>query len=260
MSCGDDASDAPMSDAKGVPAGYKMVWNDEFDTGSLPDTTKWGYQTGGYGWTAKEKQNYLEADPDNVNISGGHLNITALKEKVRTNFYTSTRLVSKLKGEFEYGYIEVRARMAKGSGLRSAFWLVGADVSDRGWPISGEIDLFEHYGKVPGMVNAAVQTKENNWMEKDQLGATVTVEDAETEFHVYACHWTKESITFSLDGEPYWTYEPKEGMENITYPFTWPFYMAATLSVGGTRGPNTPINDAAFPATFSIDYVRVYQK
>lgn len=250
----------PPDSKENVPEGYELVWNDEFNEGPMPDTSKWGYQTGGYGWTAKEKQNYLEADPDNVNVSDGLLNITARVERVKTNNYTSTRLVSKNKGEFEYGYIEVRARMASGNGKRSAFWLVGANVSEDGWPYAGEIDLYEHYGQLPSVVNSAVQTPENHWLINKQLGSGQTIPDAETAFHTYGCLWTKDSLVFSIDGEAHWTYTPRPGKSTLGYPFVWPFYMAATLSVGGERGPNSKIDNAAFPATMSIDYVRVFQQ
>ncbi|OAV45716.1 family 16 glycosylhydrolase [Lewinella sp. 4G2] len=256
-----ETPDQALTDTPGfAPEGYKLVWNDEFNSGPLPDTTKWGYQTGGYGWTAKELQNYLEADPDNVNVSNGLLNITARKEKARTNDYTSTRLVSKGKQEFQYGYIEVRAKMAKGEGLRSAFWLVGAGVSKLGWPHAGEIDLFEHYGSFPTVISGAVQTQANNWATRSQVGASVQQPDFEDEFHVFGCKWTKDALVFSVDGAEYWTYTPRPGKGKSAYPFVAPYYMAATLSVGGIRGPNAKVDDSAFPATMSIDYVRVYQQ
>ena len=188
-----------------VPQGYEMVWSDEFDTPGLPDTTKWGYQTGGYGWTAKEKQNYLLADPDNVGVENGVLRITALEERIGRNAYTSTRLVSKGKAEFDRGYFEVRAQVPSGPGLRSSFWMVGDTVSKMGWPNAGEIDLFEHYGKFPTVMNAAVQNFDNYWSKGNQMGGSKIVKDAETAFHVYSLEWTETELKFGVDGEVYWT-------------------------------------------------------
>ena len=243
-----------------VPEGYELVWNDEFDYSGAPDTTRWSYQTGGFGWTAKELQNYLEADPYNVKVADGKLTITARKERVGKNDYTSTRLVTKHKGEVEYGYVEVRAKFAKGRGLRSAFWLVGSNVLEVGWPITGEIDLVEHYGQFPTVVSAAVQTKNDYWSKKGQKGGSAQLADAEEQFHVYSCTWTEDRLDFAVDGTTYYTYAPKLGIEQGAWPFTHPFYMAATLSVGGIRGPNAEVDDAAFPAEYVLDYVRVYQQ
>jgi len=243
-----------------VPQGYQKVWSDEFDYTGLPDTTKWGYQTGGYGWTAKELQNYLKADPDNVGVENGVLRITALEERIGRNPYTSTRLVSKGKAEFDQGYFEVRAQVPSGQGLRSSFWMVGDTVSKMGWPNAGEIDLFEHYGKFPTVMNAAVQNFDNYWSKGNQMGGSKIVKDAETAFHVYSLEWTETELKFGVDGEVYWTYQQPAGRGWRGYPYRWPFYMAATLAVGGVRGPQTPPTPDAFPANMYIDYVRVYQK
>jgi len=243
-----------------VPAGYSLVWADEFDYEGLPDTTKWDYQTGGYGWTAKEQQNYLRADPDNVGVENGTLRITALAERSGRNPYTSTRLVTKKKADFTRGYFEVRAQVPSGPGLRSSFWMVGDTVSKIGWPQAGEIDLFEHYGKFPTVMNAAVQTFDNYWSSGNQMGGSKIVETAETEFHTYSCEWTEEELKFAVDGEVYWTYPAPAGRGVRGYPFKWPFYMVATLAVGGVRGPQTPPTPETFPANMYLDYVRVYQR
>ncbi|MBC6994678.1 glycoside hydrolase family 16 protein [Neolewinella lacunae] len=259
-----DASSAttsiPAGEGAYVPEGYELVWNDEFDGGPLPDTTRWTYQTGGFGWTAKELQNYLHADPDNVGVEDGLLRITAIAEKSGRNNYTSTRLVSKGKASFTRGYFEVRAKFPRGAGLRSSFWMVGDTVSKMGWPKAGEIDLVEYYGAVPDKVNAAVQTTNNYWSKKNQFGGGVTVPDAQTEFHVYSCTWTEEQIDFAVDGQTYWSYLPGPDPTIEIFPFRWPFYMAATLAVGGIRGPESAGDNTALPASMYLDYVRVYQK
>lgn len=243
-----------------VPSGYKKVWSDEFNYEGLPDTTKWGYQTGGYGWTAKELQNYMKADPDNVGVKNGVLRISALKELTRRNMYTSTRLVSKGKANFTRGYFEVRAQLPHGDGLRSTFWMVGDTVSQMGWPNAGEINLFEHYGKFPTVVNAAVQNVDNNWPKGNQMGSSKIVKTMETDFHVYSCEWTETELKFAVDGEIYWTYQQPPGRGWRGYPYRWPFYMVANLSVGGVRGPQSPVDEAVLPASMWLDYVRVYQK
>ncbi|MTB51274.1 family 16 glycosylhydrolase [Lewinella sp. W8] len=273
LSCQDDGpagttspassgNSGPVTDSEGVPEGYALVWNEEFDYEGLPDTSIWGYQVGGFGWTAKELQHYKDADPDNVSVGNGHLTITALQEDYQGNKFTSTRLVSKGKADFDQGYFEIRAQFPKGNGLRSAFWMVGDTVSKMGWPNAGEIDLVEHYGQFPNVINAAVQTQDAFWAKqgKGQLGGSTTLEGVEEDFHVYGCLWTDDALTFSVDGNPYWTYTRDYARETMGWPFQWPFYMVATLSVGGIRGPIGKYDAGAFPAEYKIDYVRVYQK
>ncbi|WP_175489495.1 glycoside hydrolase family 16 protein [Neolewinella agarilytica] len=249
------------ADTKGyAPAGYSLVWSDEFNEGTMPSEKNWGYQSGGHGWTAKELQLYQDADPDNVGVADGLLRITALVEKTKRNAFTSTRLVSKGKAMFEEGYFEVRAKFPSGEGMRSAFWMVGDTVSKIGWPKAGEIDLVEHYGKFPTVVGCAVQTPLNYWSKKSQLGGSKIVKTAESDFHVYGCLWTPERLEFSVDGEVYWTYDAVSLTGGLSYPFKWPFYMVANVSVGGVRGPGGELKPENFPASMYIDYVRVFQK
>ncbi len=270
---GDDTSSAvtaptppaPPADGKSfVPAGYQLVWNDEFDQGPLPDTTRWGYQTGGHGWTAKELQVYTEADPVNVGVENGLLRITAvlIPEKDRKrNPFSSTRMVTKKKATFEQGYFEVRAKFPQGNGLRSAIWMVGDTVSKIGWPLAGEIDLIEHYGKIPTVVGAAVQTPANYWNGKGQMGGAKIVEGITEDFHIYSCTWTDDLLTFAVDGMPYWEYRPLPGRGIEGWPFNWPFYLVMNVSVGGLRNAAVAeLNPADFPASMYVDYVRVYQE
>jgi beta-glucanase (GH16 family) len=244
-----------------VPEGYDLVWNDEFNEGTMPDSTRWGYQSGGHGWTAKEVQMYTDGDPGNVGVENGFLRITAKKVDDPRNPFTSTRLVTKHKATFEKGYFEFRARFPPGKGLRSAIWMVGDTVTKMGWPNAGEVDIVEHYGKIPTAIGAAVQTPANYWHGKGQLGGATIVEGATDAFHVYSVEWTDDLMTFSADGVPFWTYAPLPGQGIKGWPFNWPFYLVVNLSVGGQRGAKSTGYDIEdFPANLLLDYVRVYQK
>ncbi len=244
-----------------VPDGYNLVWNDEFDQGTMPDTSRWGYQTGNHGWTAKEVQMYTEADSANVGVENDLLRITAKAEKDKRYPFSSTRLVTKHKATFEKGYFEFRAKFPPGEGLRSAIWMVGDTVSKIGWPLAGEIDIVEHYGKIPTAIGAAVQTPANFWNGKGQLGGSTLIPTATEAFHVYGLEWTDELMTFTIDGKPFWNYEPLPGQGIKGWPFDWPFYMVINVSVGGVRGARSEkYQEEDFPANLLIDYVRVYQK
>jgi len=119
--------------------------------------------------------------------------------------------------------------------------------------------MVEHYGAFPTVINAAVQTEVGNWKTKNQPGNSVIIPTAESEFHVYGCQWTADELTFSVDGQVFWTYTAPMGKAVKGFPFRWPYYLAATLSVGGERGPMGTLNAKPFPAHYYLDYVRVYQ-
>ena len=99
---------------------YQLVWSDEFDYEGLPDDTKWGYDTGGHGWGNNELQYYTEGD--NVRVTDGKLIIEARKEKHGEMDYTSTRLISKGKGDWLTG--KLKFRYAAQAGTWPAIWML----------------------------------------------------------------------------------------------------------------------------------------
>jgi hypothetical protein len=85
------------------------AWSDEFDYSGLPNSSKWGYDIGGSGWGNNELQYYTDVI-NNAKVENGMLTITARKETMANRNYTSARLVTRNKGDFLYGRVEVRAK------------------------------------------------------------------------------------------------------------------------------------------------------
>ena len=127
---------------------YRLVWSDEFDYNGLPDSSKWAYDTEGNhaGWGNNEAQYYTSEREKNAKVENGVLRLIAHKEPYKDKEYTSARLVSK--GHWQYGRIEVKAKLPPGTGTWSAIWLMpeGWSFKDGNWPDIGEIDIMEHVG------------------------------------------------------------------------------------------------------------------
>jgi beta-glucanase (GH16 family) len=62
------------------------------------------------GWGNNEAQ-YYTTDSKNVRVENGNLIIEAHQDSLGGKAYTSTRIVSKQKGDWRYGRIEVRAKL-----------------------------------------------------------------------------------------------------------------------------------------------------
>lgn len=246
-------------DPAGAP--WQLVWADEFDADGSPAAERWRHDTGGHGWGNAERQCYTGPGHDNASVSGGRLLITARREAHDGCDYTSARLITRGRGDWRYGRLEIRARLPAGRGTWPAIWMMPSDweFSRGGWPDVGEIDIMEHVGHDPGRVHASAHTRAYNWRRAIQKTADVGVPDATTAFHVYALEWDRRALRASVDGHTYFTYR-NEGRGRKSWPFDRPFYLILNLAVGGTWGGAQGVDDAAFPATMEIDFVRVYQR
>ena len=239
---------------------YQLVWSDEFDYTGLPDPEKWGYDTGGHGWGNNELQLYT--DSGNAIVADGRLVIEARKEEKDGMAYTSARLVTRNKGDWLYGKIEVRAKLPSGRGTWPAIWMLPTDWAYGDWPASGEIDIMEHVGYDPDNVLGSVHTQAYNHVKGTQKSGGLKVPGARDAYHIYAIEWLPDRIKFLIDGEPYFEFDPAAYKTTITaeqWPFDKPFHLLINIAVGGNWGGAKGVDDSIFPQTLEVDYVRVYQ-
>lgn len=252
----ENPEDDPVSSA---PPGYHLVWNDEFKTNGLPDPAKWSYDVGGNGWGNNESQFYTNSRLKNAEVKNGFLYITAAKEDFEGKTHTSARLVTKNKGDWTYGRIEVKAKLPQGKGMWPAIWMLPTDWTYGGWPQSGEIDIMEHLGYIPYFVAATTQTKNYNHQLATHKTAITNVSNCYTDFVKYALEWTPVELKFYVGEKIYHTFK-NEGTGFETWPFDKRFHLILNIAVGGTYGGMQGIDDSVFPQSMVVDYVRVYQK
>lgn len=248
------------SDEIVAPSGYKLVWNDEFDYTGLPDSDKWGYDVGNHGWGNQELQNYLADTKETANVEGGNLTITAfILERDNRKEYMSSRMVTREKGDWLYGRIDVRAKMPRGVGTWPAIWMLPTDWEYGGWPRSGEIDIMEHVGYDHGNVHATVHTEAFNHSIGTQRGGSVELPKVSDEFHVYSIVWDADKIGFMVDENLYFTFL-NSGRGSAEWPFDKRFHLILNIAIGGTWGGRDGVDDSIFPTSMVVDYVRVFQR
>ena len=235
-----------------------LVWSDEFNTNGLPDTTRWSYNVGGTGWGNNELQFYTANRIENARVQNGHLVIEARKEDMQNRKYTSSRMVSKNKGDWKYGRLEVKARIPRGRGIWPAIWMLPTRSAYGGWPKSGEIDIMEFVGYMPDSLFGSVHTGLYNHTIGTQRTKGVKYKDLATAFHVYAIEWTEDMIAFFIDDKKYYEFK-NERTGTGAWPFDQEFHIILNIAVGGNWGGKYGVDDSIFPQTMEIDYVRVYQ-
>ncbi len=126
---------------------YTLDWSDEFDYEGLPNPEKWGYEEGYI--RNQEAQLYQANNLQNSKVSNGILTITARMDPLNEQNITSASIITKDRKNVLYGRIEMRAKFPTGAGTWPAFWTVGINREQIGWPKCGEIDIVEALGFVP---------------------------------------------------------------------------------------------------------------
>ncbi len=228
---------------------WKMVWSDEFNYSGLPDSAKWGNEEGFI--RNNELQYYTKHKLDNSQVVNGNLLIIGKKELFKAANYTSASIVTDGKYSWTYCKIDARIKLPEGQGLWPAFWMLGQDVKQDGWPECGEIDIMEHINN-DDVIYGTLHWHNNKHV---MSGSKITCDV--TKFHNYSVEWDRESVKWFLDGKKYWEVIIKDSI-NSTSEFHKPHYIILNLAIGG-EWPKNPDLSTIFPDTMFVDYVRVYQ-
>lgn len=242
---------------------YQLVWEDNFDgiEGESPDSSKWAFDIGigpgNDGWGNQELQYYTDR-AENISLDGaGNLAITARSESYGGRSFTSGRINTKGLFQQAYGRFEARMKMPWGPGIWPAFWTLGADVDQIGWPQCGEIDIMEYRGQEPQLIHGTVHGPGYSG------GASITKSFAlandrfDNDFHVFAIEWDADYIDFFVDDTLYNRIQPEDVSGEWVYQH--PFFIILNIAVGGNY-VGFPTAETPFPQTMLVDYVRVYQE
>ncbi|MDX1477531.1 MAG: family 16 glycosylhydrolase [Saprospiraceae bacterium] len=239
--------------------GMTLIWQDEFDGDAL-NGDYWTHEIGTgcpnlCGWGNNEWQYYR---PDNTYLQEGNLIIEARKESFSGSNYTSSRIITRDKFDFQYGRVDIRAALPRGQGLWPALWMLGANIGSVGWPASGEIDIMEMVGG----------ESRDNWVhgtahwsnagQHAQYGDSISLAPGalQQEFHVFSIIWTATKIEWYVNDMKYNTLSTVPGDLS---EFRNPFFLIMNVAVGG-NWPGYPNAQTQFPQRMIVDYIRVFQE
>lgn len=270
---------------------YRLVWEDEFNQfdPATPssnsqynrwdvDRTAWNIEVvdtphNGEIQKYRDSRDNVRLEVNPTNSQDGILVIESKRVNTTQNLgaWTSGRLNSKGKIKFQYGLIEVRAKLPPLLGSWPAIWMMGDNIDTLGWPRCGEIDIME-MGRVTGW-NSILGTIHWNasgspappdysyaYVGSASSNSNLTVSDSTTAFHVYRIEWTPSQIRWFVDGTNYYTQNISSIAGSPTNPFTsYDFHLLLNNAMGGNMGGTV---DTTGPAStrYEVDYVRVYQQ
>lgn len=252
---------------------WVQVWGDEFDSSDL-DYTKWEKEENNYGGGNSERQAY-RTDSKYCVVKDGLLNINVYRDAHttsdgKTQPYSSARIRSQKRGEWQFGRFEIRAKMPQGEGIWPAVWMLPTESKYGGWAAGGEIDIIESRGSAVHETTGALHFG-GPWPRNTYLAHAYSFpqKNAAEDFHVYTLEWNRDEIKWLVDGDlckrrtkDEWFSEAAK--QNPSAPFDQPFHLILNVAVDGrffekTKQRADNLRASAFPQTLQVDYVRVYQ-
>ncbi|MBT8230684.1 MAG: family 16 glycosylhydrolase [Bacteroidia bacterium] len=239
--------------------GMNLIWSDEFNgTELLQDDWTYEIGNGASGWGNNELQYYTG---ENTIFYEGHLVLQAREEFFGGFNYTSSRIITKDKFEFTHGRVDIRAVLPEGQGIWPALWMLGANISDVGWPRCGEIDIMELVGHEPGTVHGTVHYPDQggNRIFTGNETSLSNNRKFSQDFHVFSVIWEEDRIKWLMDDKQFYQVSRTSLGSQNPYPFNEPFFFIFNIAVGG-NWPGSPDSTTSFPQNMIIDYIRVFQE
>ena len=174
--------------------------------------------------------------------------------------FTSGRFDTHGKVSFQYGFIEARIKMPAGSGNHPAFWMLGDNINQVGWPYSGEMDITEIHSNEPTTTTSATHYSTVNspntccGNHQYKVAALGVGADVSAGYHTYAVAWLPNSISYYVDNRLISTTTPSNlgGL----WVFNSKFFLILNNAVNaGFSGSWANLQSS----TMTIDWVRSYQ-
>ena len=274
---------------------YTLTWQEEFDfeaasieeSGWTVDSMRVNNQviTGAGGEpTRRFGKSYLANDVDTTVVTNGNFIMRAIKMEDATITYPNDSdhgggtdgLLYKHQGgfhsesimTFNFGYVEMRARIPDGKGVYSSFWFNNTDRSGRG---GIEVDIFESLGMAHTLratihywgesfedghtsLDTGLYVKGEGVVEGKDRQYVLPKEEGTLfdDYHTIGCYWSWDGIRMYCDGVMYY--------EGAVDEFHYDQYCEIIGGVNvGWGGRIEPDNNLQFPLEYHIDYIRLYQ-
>ena len=233
----------------------KLAKHFDFTKMQKLDPAEWNIEVGDK-WANNEKQHYV-SDSDNLYLSEAGLTI---KATLKDGIYKSARINTKDKVYFQYGKIDIVAKVPKGKGTWPALWMMSNDRRYGRWPRSGEIDIMEHAGNELDELYLCLHTEAYNHTRNDEYFTKIKRPGISDDFQTFSLIWRENEIIYLLNDEQVAHYRKGEEGKDVSakgWPFDHPFHLIINMAIGGSLGGE--IDDTCFPQKFIVKDIKIYQ-
>ena len=235
---------------------YSLIWNDEFNAGSL-DKTVWSKI-----WRSQANWAIHMSSADTLYaFDDGDLVLRGMKNdflpKDQAPFLTGG-VWSRYRKAFGFGRLEVRAKFDVAQGFWPAIWMLPETNKALNWPYGGEIDIMEHFRNDP-MVSQTVHSHYTYNLGKRKHPSHVAYPSySEGEYNIYGVERFQDSLVFFVNGRRTFNYPRYRSGDNGQFPFSQhDYYLILDAQLGKDGSPS--IDNSKLPVELRIDYVRYYE-
>ncbi len=235
---------------------WKLIWEDSFEKEDYLDPEKWNVierNTADWG-------NYMSGHKDCIWIKDGKLILRGIVNKDRsldTVPYLTGGVNTKGKFAYQYGKVEIKAKLENAKGAWPAMWMLANDPKYGKYPRNGEIDLMEHlnyedqiYQTVHSYYTLELKEKKNPLYYK-------TTKTNTNKYNIYGMEWYPDKLVFTLNGKESFVYPRLKDVDPTQWPFDQPFYIMIDMQLGGSWVGEVEPKD--LPVQMIIDWVKVYK-
>lgn len=287
-----NTADATINIANLTDEGYKLVWFDEFNSSTL-DSNKWRTDKPRMSGTAEHTiSNAAWAIAQN----GGNLKLNAVYNEWydpnATSGFTSYKYVApntvstENKMSFQYGYLEIRAKVPYKEGCWPSFWLRSHHATDKRQnpEFEVELDVFEVFGSKNSLASNLHQQTYNgvsgasfmtisSAINNEEIHTFKNSSNLSNEYHTYGLEWEPEKIAIYVDGvkQCEWVInkfallsyglKPEVSGFDTTMNVLFNNHIFTESSEYKTSDDNIiEKHESNLPSEYAIDYIRLYQK
>ena len=234
---------------------WQIIWQDSFDGANL-DTTKWTLIPPNNADWGK----HMSTNQQCYSITDGRLFLNGI---INPDTLSDSRpfltggIYSKGKFAFQYGKIEIRAKLECAQGAWPAMWMLAEQKKYGAYPKNGEIDIMEHlnFDDIIYQTTHSYYTLELKQKNNPPHHGTAKVDIAQ--FNIYGLEWYPDKLVFTLNGKETFRYPMVKDVDSSQWPYDQPFYILIDQQLGGSWVGEVNADD--LPVQMIVDYVKVYQ-
>lgn len=234
---------------------WKLIWKDDFD-GNAIDSSKWSKVPSGQ----SDWNKHMSADPACYHQSEGMLYLKGIKNPdtlTDSRPYLTGGIYSKGKFAYQYGKIELRAKLECAQGAWPAIWMLAEQEKYGKYPRNGEIDIMEHLNFDAIIYQTTHSYYTLNLKQKDNPPNSGTAKLNVNEFNVFGLAWYPDKLIFTLNGKETFRYPRKSNVDPTQWPYDQPFYVLIDQQLGGSWVGK--VNPGQLPVQMIVDWVKVFQ-